>query len=55
MKMHMIAKTVDFDDLKSFLEPLNFLDGKVFCDIECDGNLTTSKLISVYSGPKTAI
>ncbi len=44
MKMHMIAKSFDFDDLKSFLEPLSFLNGKVFCDIQCDGKFDDFKV-----------
>jgi hypothetical protein len=44
MKLHMVAKKFDFDDLKSFLEPLSFLDGKVYCEIMCDGKFNDFKI-----------
>lgn len=37
LRMNMVAKNFDFDDLKAFLPPVNFLDGDLFFEIKAKG------------------
>jgi hypothetical protein len=37
LRMNMVAKNFDFDDLKSFLPDLDFLDRDVYLELKCKG------------------